>query len=294
MFLAVGLAGMVVAAAVSPAVGDVLAPPRVTTPRISADVHRSGDEAPVYTRLDDGSLEYTDGAGRFTAIIAPDGSVTFLSALSVQPNITRPTSPSDRSGGLIEALTRPPGERDRPDLVPDMPLPGDTSRRAYAAIELGPHRSGAGYPAASVLTPAKGGGNFGPPPKHTAAKRAFLALTEAMRMKMRAEHHRRTVEAERRRLVQAVRQIWRDDVRSPRARRRAMFEYWDAIGSEVAVNDASQRREAASAQASVEREIRSLLPATSSHAFSADELRRFNRRRGSTRRFDPYPTPPRR
>lgn len=253
-----------------------LQPARAAPPRaIPEQLLRAG----AGSRADGGLALESDGGGRlrhrgdgFTAIIHPDGSVEFrdraplptLSVLGVDP--------------LRRRLLDPPVERRAP---------------AYAAFA-----DRATFPMGQV--PIFGGvsGSMGGladwtrSQRHVAAKQAFLAATEGLRLRIHHAWHRALLDRRLAELGGELVALWRDP-RAPLAeRKRRLFHLWDECvdPAESPRSPLDELRIAAgrAARAKIEAYVRRVAPAGSPDAYSPTELAALNAARRSAAPFNPY------
>lgn len=215
----------------------------------------------------DGRLVYTDGAGRFTAIIDHDGTVYFGD---------RYRRPHRRNRQRGRGLGRPAeGARGyNPFLGLRVGGPNEWAIRATRRD-----------PAAS-------------------AKAQFLARTEGLRRRLATAATRATLQSRLHALPDELAAIWSAPRWSPAQRRKQLFARWDecaeadrettTLGDQADAIDRLRLDAATAARDRIERFVREHAPVGSAEAFTPDELRRLNRTRRSRRRFDPYapaPTP---
>lgn len=244
------------------------------SPRVAVeDVFRAMDAPRADVALE------ADGAGRlrhrgdgFTAIIHPDGSVEFRD-----------------HGGKADAsflgfdLTRgrfkePPPERHDPGWA--------------AVVEH------AIYPMGQVPLFGGIGGSFGGladgPKKrrHTGAKRAFLAATEALRLRLAHAWYRARLQAQLAELGGELVAIWRDPKLSLAERKRRLVRRWEECEEPTSAAhsqfDAMRVAAGRTARAKIEAFVRQVAPLGSSQAYTAAELDRHNRGREGRARFRPY------
>lgn len=209
----------------------------------------------------DGRLVYTDGAGRFTAIIDHDGTVFFGD---------RYRRPHRRNRQRGRGLGRPPeGARGyNPFIGLRVPGPSEWAIRATRRD-----------PAAS-------------------AKAQFLTRTEPLRRRLATAAIRASLQQRLHALPGELAAIWSAQQWSPAQRRKQLFARWDECDeadaettTDAAQADAIDRLRidaATAARDRIERFVREQAPAGSATAFTADELRRLNRKRKSRRPFEPY------
>jgi hypothetical protein len=260
-------------------------------PRATATVAQAADgpvHMDIYT-LDptrDGGYLYIDE--RFTAVVAPDGAVTF--------DDVRISSPAVRLG-VVDWLINKRNDRRRAPPPPMAMAPFRPDPKEADPI----HRAGTHY---SAMNPYAGGNSahlpmlvgvrggfditdefmriFTKNDPYRFEKARFMSTTSEFRLKL-------AVAAQTRNLVKALadlparlRRLLRDERFSPRERRRVLFLLWD----EVDRDDPEHRKAADILTTFVRRE----LPANSPDAFTADELRALNA--GRPHPFAPYAPPP--
>lgn len=133
-------------------------------------------------------------------------------------------------------------------------------------------------------------------------KRALMEWTYELRVQMALEYAEGNIQKRLKSLYRELVSRWHAPGRTAEERREEIFDRWDdcdeAFGLKLPefVKDApasidETRREAGrTARDTIERFVRTHLPEGSADAFTADELRRFNARRRSRERFDPYST----
>ena len=236
---------------------------------------------PPTTQLADGTLE-PDGGGRlryrgegFTAIVHPDGSVEFRD-----------------HGGTAEVnlFGLDPLRRRILDPAPDRHDP------AWTALLERTFFPGGRLPIMSSVGGRFGGLADGPrKDRHMGAKRAFMASTEALRLRMANHWYKERLRSELAELGGQLTAVWRD-TRLPLAeRKRRIFERWadcedpsTAARSEL---DAVRLAGARSARAKIEAFVRQVAPHRSPRAYTRSELDRFNRGRAGKPHFRPYDAP---
>lgn len=114
---------------------------------------------------------------------------------------------------------------------------------------------------------------------YRAERERFMRQTRELRERLESEYRRQNMESGLRRLRGRLRRIWRTTSRSHRARRERIFRIWDDIAEDSSGTEA---------RAIVMRFIRETLPEGSEHAYTDQEVERFNAARQSRERFDPY------
>ena len=107
----------------------------------------------------------------------------------------------------------------------------------------------------------------------------FMRETEELRHRLEAEYRRRQMAQGVRGLRGRLGRVWATTERSHAQRRRRLFQIWDEIAEDGSADGA---------RSAVITFIRENLPAGSEHAYTDRELERFNARRESRERFDPY------
>jgi hypothetical protein len=231
----------------------------------------AGDGGPRLEPIGGGRLRHRDP--RFTAIVAPDGSVEFR-----DPTVT--------ANGDILGLDL----RSRRLKSGDGGLPRDN----FSERALYPH----GPPTAAMMVGVGftfGGLADGPRGKrHASAKLAFLEATEALRLRMAYAWHRDRLREAEAALISRLIQRWRDPSRGLADRKRDLFLAWDEC--DETSRDSSPlgelRAEAGrSARAKIEALARLLAPPGGPSRYTPAELAALNARRRSVRPFDPYRAP---
>ena len=136
-----------------------------------------------------------------------------------------------------------------------------------------------------------GGNNKRQSRANLAAKAAFLAETEAVRMRMAHAWLKERLSEQQAALVEQVLAVWRDPTLPPAARRRRLFTLWDECAEPTespTAADEIRAQAALAARGRVEALIRMLAPQGSPEQFTAAELVELNAQRRSRARFDPY------
>lgn len=258
---------------------------RVPPPRVEPGLvlQRGSDHGPALEPIGAGRLRHRDP--RFTAIIEADGSVEFRDVV---------IDPKANLLG-VDLFER--------KLDPPKPLASD----GFAERAIFPH----GPPTAPMMvsTGSGGGGLLGavlgllrrrnggadrskrPGRANLAAKAAFLADTEALRMRMAHAWLKARLKEQQGALVDQVLAVWRDPSLPPAARRRQIFTLWDECGDPTGSQtgtDELRAQAAREARGRVEALIRMLAPPGSPERFTDAELAELNARRRSRARFDPY------
>lgn len=113
-----------------------------------------------------------------------------------------------------------------------------------------------------------------------AEREYFMRETEELRAQLEAQHRRQETSSGLARIPGRLTRVWQTENRTPGSRRWRIFQLWD----ECDEDDASGRE----ARAAMIRWIRLNLPAGGEHAYTEDEIRRFNARRESREEFAPY------
>lgn len=214
-----------------------------------------------------GRLRHRDP--RFTAIVAPDGSVEFrdpvghanLDVLGVDPR-TRTLSPPQRD---------PRDDFDQRALHPSGP-------------PTAPMLVGVGFRFGGLADGRRG-------TRNSSAKLAFLAATEGLRLRMAHAWHAERLKEQQAALIQQLIHLWRDGSRSPEARRRDLFLAWDACDEQSASDaplDVLRAEAGAAARRKIEALVRLVAPAGGPSQYTPAELAALNARRRSVRPFDPY------
>jgi len=275
--LAAAIVGLSPAQPQRPAEERITAPPPVggspsggapPAPRLQETPAPTGRARPAdlgLERLPDGSYRHVDPHRRFTMTVAPDGRAYFADRWR------RPSSADSQHGkigkrpGAHSFVTKPMG----------MAMQGPLEWLVRAS----------GHDLS------------------TAAKMSALRETEAFRTDLAVAWNRAQINKRLRELPADLMQVWGETSVSLERRREILFEHWDAcedrlvtdtagIPAEAVVAVDRLRREAGDdARRTIEAFIRREL-ATSDRAFTDAELERFNARRVSVGRFDPYAEPP--
>ena len=274
--------GLLLASSVSHAKPSVRDRPRVSQPWL--DLHQARtDGPPKLEPLADGRYRYDDREAGFVAYVSPDGSVEFVE----RPRSARQDSTQSMVAwveGFAEAWVQDAGERDRPDLEAPMPHPDDLVERAFAHAETIPWGP---YGAPPILLSA--GFSLRQPHVDRARKRSqadFLRRTESMRAAMARESRKHQRTAVQNRVMAQVVAIWKDDSESLTARKRMVFELWDAVDQIIDPNDGESAAD--ELRARIEAAIRRLAPRGSKSAFTEREIATFDARRRTKVRFAPY------
>lgn len=131
-------------------------------------------------------------------------------------------------------------------------------------------------------------------------KKRILRETFELRLSLAVSYAQRQIDRELRRLQRDLLDLWNDDSRSARERRRLLFARWDECEESLAVDlgefqDAAATRLAElrkgageQARGKIEAFIRRHLPRGEPGAFTEQELLDLNRGRHSRQRFEPY------
>ncbi len=243
---------------------------------------------PANPSFSDAALE-PDGGGRwryrgdgFTAIVHPDGSVEFrdhggaaeVNLLGLDP--------------LHRRILDPEPERHDPAWMAVL------ERTFFPGVQrLGP--------SGRVPLMASLGGRFGGladgrrKDRHMGAKRAFLAATEALRLRMANDWYTARLQGELAALGGQLTAIWRDTKLPLAERKRRIFERWvdceDPGATRRSELDAMRLAVARSARAKIEAFVRQVAPLGSSRAYTRAELDRYNRSRAGKPHFRPYDPP---
>lgn len=112
-----------------------------------------------------------------------------------------------------------------------------------------------------------------------AEREYFMRQTEELCAQLEAEHRRREMSQGLSRLPGRLEGIWAATRRTPAERRARIFSIWDEM-----VDDENGAR----GRAIIIRWIRERLPEGSEHAYTDEEIRRFNASRESREEFAPY------
>ncbi len=233
----------------------------------------------------DGGYLYIDE--RFTAVVAPDGAVTF--------DDVRISSPAVRLGVVDWLISKrndrrraPPPPMALPPFRPD-PKEADPIHRAGIHYSAMSPYAGSNRAHLPMLVGVSGGFDltdefmriFTKNDPYRYEKARFLSTTSEFRLKL-------AVAAQTLNLVKALadlparlRRVLRDERFTARERRRVLFLLWD----EVDRDDPEHRKAADILTTFVRRE----LPASGPDAFTADELRALNA--GRPHPFAPYAPP---
>ncbi|RMG97823.1 MAG: hypothetical protein D6705_07765 [Deltaproteobacteria bacterium] len=216
-------------------------------------------------RRDDGTYEYLDRGLRFSAVIERDGRVRFADRY-------RRTSSRNRQRGRCCGL--PPEGLAGLNPFRGVPVPG-LAELIYAMYRIDPNRS---------------------------AKDAFLERTRAFRTKLAIDFALQNLDRRLSDLDRELLEIWQDDRRPAKERRRILFERWDECDELVELSyvglpkdailtiERARMETAERARAKIERFIRKAAPRGSADAYGDEELAALNARRRSRQRFAPYDT----
>ena len=228
----------------------VMATPPAPRPNLAHDwvqADRGEVDALRLTPTAGGGYRYEAPEHGFAAVIRVDGSVVFEPIRRNGWQLTlRPLEAW--VDGFVDALLRPAGHRDRPELEYPMPPRDDIVSRAAALAELAP-------PGAKAAI-------FGPTvrvdPGRVAkkAKRDFMKRTEALRDAMTIRFRERQREEAVAAVSKQVVEIWKNDALPLRLRKQQIFELWDDWEGSNA------------ARARIEKAVRLLAPKGSPSAFS--------------------------
>ncbi len=259
---------------------------RVPAPRLEPGLvlERGADHGPPLEPIGAGRLRHRDP--RFTAIIEADGSVEFRDVV-IKPEANL------LGVDLIKRKLDPPRPLARDSFAERAMFPFGPST-APMMVSMG--GGGGGLLGALIglmrrNSAARDNDNKRPSRANLAAKAAFLAETEAVRMRMAHAWLKQRLAEQQAALVEQVLAVWRDPSLPLAARRRQIFTLWDECAepteSQTAV-DEIRAQAALAARGRVEALIRMLAPQGSPRQFTADELASFNARRRSRTRFDPY------
>ncbi len=260
---------------------DRVPSPRVAMPSIAVERSESDRELDLQ-RLPGGRLRHVDREGGFVAIVEPDGRVQFEPIVKVKRKRSRVLA---WFGGLANALQRPPGQRDRPELEHDMPPRDDASRRAMALVETvnwGPYGPG------PVLLSV--GGSFDVSGPNAAKQREFMRRTKSMREAMALRFREKELAAATVRVTADVVAIWREESVPLSIRKQRIFALWDEAEAPRGDGPMQDTMEATQLEVRdrIERAVRRLAPAGSEDAFTEAELAELNARRSSRDAFEPY------
>ena len=131
--------------------------------------------------------------------------------------------------------------------------------------------------------------------RHMGAKRAFLAGTEALRLRLANGWYKARLHSELAELGGQLTAQWRDTKLPLAERKRRIFERWveceDPSMTDLGELDVVRLAVARSARAKIEAFVRQVAPSGSSLAYTRVELERFNRSRAGKPRFHPYDPP---
>lgn len=131
--------------------------------------------------------------------------------------------------------------------------------------------------------------------RHMGAKRAFLAGTEALRLRLANSWYKARLHSELAELGGQLTVEWRDTKLPLAERKRRLFERWaeceDSSTADLGELDVLRLAVARSARAKIEAFVRQVAPPGSSRAYTRAELERFNRSRAGKPRFHPYDPP---
>ena len=213
--------------------------------------------------------------GRFTAIIAPDGSVEFRDPVGET---------------TLDILGVDPFRKRMNEYKPP-------ARDYFSERALYPH----GPPTAPVmaglgfrfggLADGKRGRARRDGLRNRSGKLAFLAATEGLRLRMAHAWHRERMLEQQAAIIRQLIHIWRDSSRTLLDRRRELFAAWDAC-DEASASDAPLDVLRADTGLATRRKIEALVrlvaPAGGPAQYPPAELAALNARRRSVRPFDPY------
>ncbi len=240
------------------------------------------------TALADSSLE-PDGGGRlrfrgdgFTAIVHPDGSVEF----------------SDHGGAAdLNLFGLDPLRRRILDPEPERHTPTWTDVLERTLFPKVCQKCLSGRAPMFTSFGARFGGLADGPRKgrHMGAKRAFLAGTEALRLRLANGWYKARLHSELAELGGQLTALWRDSKLPLAERKRRIFERWveceDPSTADLSELDIARLAVARSARAKIEAFVRQVAPSGSSRAYTQVELERFNRSRAGKPHFRPYDPP---
>lgn len=282
----------------SPAAPRPPPPPRLEEDQVEAIARESADRDRLTSPLrprDDGGFDYSDPKGRFDAVIHADGRVTIELPPPFRGGICFGTFQCVAFDDLGDYLRHP--ERWQPEL---------SSNQMWQALHGAPIAFGAtsfvlGAMEMPIAPPLIGfGGRFGRRFTPRGPIMEFMRTTFEMRLRMAAGHQRDLIAYELHVLEDELAAIWEDPRLPLTTRRELLFELWDEClegaapsapegADDLAIELDRIRHEAA------DQARRRILAFARRHAawgtpaaFTPAELRRFNLRRQSRARFDPY------
>jgi hypothetical protein len=229
---------------------------------------RSDARTPRLEPIGGGRLRHRDH--RFTAIIEPDGSVTFRDPIGkVTLDVLNPPPPANIPEQAKQLRDRAPDFSERA-LFPHGPPTAPIVGLGFRFGGLADGRRGK---------------------RHSSAKLAFLAATEGLRLRMAHAWHRERLRDEQAALISQLIHVWRDASRSLADRRRELFAAWDACEEGSASDaplDVLRADTALATRGKIEALVRLVAPAGSPAQYPPAELAALNARRRSVRPFDPY------
>lgn len=184
-----------------------------------------------------------------------------------------------------------PGAQWTAELLPDGRLEFDD----HLVPRFDGKKGGVVMPGLKELVPAMQGVKF-----WIKRKRRLLNATQEMRLKMAVQFARDNIDKQLKRLHRDLIAIWTSD-EPPHTRRGLLFEAWDDCDERISIDlpgfsdrntEIDELRVSAGekARAQILAFIRRHLPADSSDAYTAAELRTLNAKRVSKARFAPYAT----
>ena len=258
---------------------------RVPEPRIDPGMFlerdREADGGPQLEPIGGGRLRHKDP--RFTAIIAPDGSVEFRDVV-IEPDATV------MGIDLLTGKLRPPKPVAR-DNFEERALYPQGPPTAPTMVGLGGGFGGLLGALVSKIRRKAGGLGKDSGRANMPAKVRFLAQTEGLRTRMAHAWLKARLAEQRGRLVEEVLALWRDPSLPLAERKRRIFQMWDDCAEPAELRtptDEIQAAAAVEARVRIEGLIRMLAPRGSPQQFTAAELAEFNAQRRSRARFDPY------
>lgn len=222
----------------------------------------------------DGGGTYRSDEGVFTAKIAKDGSVDLKDSKNFRIRIANPTKIPKAIARWIERDDKTPQDPERVALNNTRSNDQDTRPDHGRSVPL----VGGGFDVTDAVMR-----RFGVDP-YASRKLKYLDSTRDERVaigsKFRAEHLKRATEHVQHNLDS----LW-SRTGDPAARKQGLFELWDDC-AETGEPDVVEAGRAA--RALVIGAIRARFPASTEHAFTAQEIAAMNGRRQSNSAFAPY------
>jgi hypothetical protein len=233
---------------------------------------RPGDLGPKLEPIGRGRLRHRDP--RFTAIIEADGSVEFRDPVG-QSTLNFLGVERTRDGGIkLQQYKEPQGDFSERALFPH----GPPTAAMFAGV---------GFRFGGLADGKRG-------QRHGSAKLAFLAATEALRLRMAYAWHKERIAEQQFEIIQQLARAWRDTRRSLADRKRHVFLTWDHCDDGAPTGHPLEDLRAtagAESRRKIEAFVRLVAPLGGPNQFTPAELAAFNSVRRSQRPFAHYVAP---